>query len=1159
MDDLTRDSASGAPTLPVAAGLLAGRYDVRRRLGRGAVKEVYLARDRRLDRDVALAIVVGGGGDDAARARVAREAQATGRLGDHPNIITVYDSGEHDGVPYLVLRAMDGGSLADLLARERPSIPEAIRLGSEIAAALAHAHAHGVIHRDVKPDNVWLTADGDAALGDFGIAHVDGAHRLTTEGSVIGTLRYLSPEQARGEAVSPASDLYALGITLYELLTGRTPFTDPDPSALLAQHLVSPPQPPSDHEPAIPPALERLVLDLLAKRPEDRPAAAGTVAGALAAMLAGPAEYVPASRGNLVGRDATMARLSAAWEQALAGRPRIVVLTGEPGIGKTRCAEELARRVERTGGGVAWGVCAEPGGASAYWPWTRALRELGSTQAGGPLEQLLGGHPSAAATLSGPELDEARFRLFDAVATALDRSSRERPLLVMLEDLHWADRSSLDLLVHVARELRTGRILVAATCRSAPGADAAGVLAELARRPAFERVELRGLDVDDVGRYVALVTGRRTNGAIARTLHARTGGNPFYLSEVVRLLSEEGSFEDAVARGPVLPDAVREVVTARVQHLPDPTRAAVDAAAVAGLEFDAALVARVAGLSRGELLEALEPAVAQHIALAPPSQTGTWSFTHGIVRDVVYDALPVARRADLHGRLAALLDERRRRGRAQPAAELAHHRLEAARAGGDAEPAMRASLDAADDAVGRLAHAEAAVHFDGALEAADLADLADDLERCRILLRAARARRDAGQLDAAETRHRAAADVARQAGSAELFAEAVLGTTEWQSYGAFDEEPVALLREALALLPERDGALRAAVLGRLALRLDAQREQGRREELLDEAVAMARRLGDAPTLTRLLALSSLVRWMSPSPERRTADAAESIVLAQASGDRDSALWAHAIRFADCFRSGDLAAVDGELDAYARLARDLRHPYYGWCLTMMRATRATFDGRLDEAERLATEAVERNRVHEPDAEQEYTVQLLTLAVARGRPGAVDRAPLQGFAERYPDLPMWRAIAAFAACAAGDHDAARASFELLARDDFAAAAHDTDAVCTLSLAAETCFALDDVARAPVLLDLLRPHGDHVVLVERGWAAWGAAAHQLALLAALAGDEPLAASYVARALDLTRAWGARPWELRTLLAARRLGLARPQDGERTRALAGDLGVTA
>ncbi|MDX6678193.1 MAG: hypothetical protein QOE31_2245, partial [Solirubrobacteraceae bacterium] len=283
MDDVTSDT----PTLPSAlsgvAGLVAGRYQVRKRLGRGATKEVYLAYDERLDREVALAIVVGAS-SDLARARVTREAHVTGRLGDHPHVITVYDSGELDGLPYLVLRAMDGGSLADLLARERPPFDETIRLGGQIAAALAHAHAHDVIHRDVKPDNVWLSADGGAALGDFGIAFQSGQERLTAEGVVVGTVRYMAPEQIRGRDIGTPCDLYALGVTLYEMVTGRAPFTAADPTQVMAQHLSATPPAPSARVPAVPPSLERLILELLAKDPAQRPPSAADVAAALVAM-----------------------------------------------------------------------------------------------------------------------------------------------------------------------------------------------------------------------------------------------------------------------------------------------------------------------------------------------------------------------------------------------------------------------------------------------------------------------------------------------------------------------------------------------------------------------------------------------------------------------------------------------------------------------------------------------------------------------------------------------------------------------------------------------------------------------------------------------------------------------------------------------------------
>ena len=243
MDETCDPLPTFASDLPADGFLIADRYHVRRRLGRGSSKEVYLAYDERLDREVAVALVIGAPQGSTARARLEREARVTGRLGDHPNVITVYDTCEVDGVPCLVMRAMAGGSLAEALDRGRLGLADAVRIGRDIAVALAHAHAHGVVHRDVKPANVWLDEHGGGALGDFGIAHVEGADRLTSEGALLGTVRYMSPEQIRGAEVGPASDLYSLGVTLYELVTGRPPFTATEPQHVLTQHLTEPPPP----------------------------------------------------------------------------------------------------------------------------------------------------------------------------------------------------------------------------------------------------------------------------------------------------------------------------------------------------------------------------------------------------------------------------------------------------------------------------------------------------------------------------------------------------------------------------------------------------------------------------------------------------------------------------------------------------------------------------------------------------------------------------------------------------------------------------------------------------------------------------------------------------------------------------------------------------
>ena len=1055
-----------------------------------------------------------------ARPASAHEARVTGRLGDHPNVITVYDSGETDGVPYLVLRAMTGGSLAEALAREpgaRPGIGEAVRIAREIALALTHVHAHGIVHRDVKPDNVWLAADGSAALGDFGIALVLDRDSGGAEAGVIGTPRYLSPEQARGSPVGPACDLYALGVTLYELVTGRTPFDGDSTAEILAHHLATPPPPPSDHAASIPAELERLILDLLAKDPAARPASAQAVADLLAGIAA--AADTAAGAGVIVGRERVLERIGAAWSAALAGRPQIVALTGEPGIGKTRCAEELARQVARAGGRVAWGLCSEPEAAAAYRPWLRALEQLAPGDAS-PLR--------SAAPDPSSSLGEARLRRFDAVAGQLRALAARHALLVVLEDLHWADRSSLELLAHVARELRDARLLILLTYRDDELAPSA-TLAEIARRPAFERIELRGLEPGEVARYAALVTGAAADPQLAGALHARTGGNPLFVGEVVRLLADEGGLE----HGTVIPGRVRDVVTARLERLPLTTRAVLDAAAVAGVQFGATLVAGAAEVSRAELVDALEPAVA-HRVVAVDAAPGSWWFSHAIVRDVIEAALPAARRARLHARIGELLERRRARGQAQPAAEIAHHCIAAARAGGDPQPALDASLAAAAEARAGLAHSEAAVHYGDALEAAELAEL-DAPRRCEIMLQLAEMRQNAADIETARHRYAEAAAIADAAGRPALFAEAVLGYARWQQYGAVDRRAIELLEAALGRLDDDDSALRARLLGRLAIRLHPRDSDARRAELMDAAIAMSRRLGDRAVLAQLLRDSAALHHGPGAAARRDADTAETIALAREAGDDEAMLWARAVRYVDAFGAGQIAAADAELAAYAQLAGSLRQPYYRWSATMMRAARATFDGRLDEGSELAAEAYELQRAHGLDSEEEYPVQRLVLALAADRPPPpADVERLRAVAERFLHLPLWRAIVTYLDWLDGDRDAAGRGLDLLARDGFAAALRDADALCVLALAAETCAGLGDAAHAAVLHELLAAHRDRNVVIERGWGALGAAAHGLGLLALTLGDRPLAADHLARALALHRRWRARPWEQRTLRAA-------------------------
>src|SRR6185503_11576675 len=476
---------AGRPAMP--ASIAGGRYELRRLLGEGGKKRVYLATDTRLERDVAIALIKTEGLDEAGLARVRREARAMGRLGDHPHIVTVFDVGEEDGRPFIVSQYMAGGSVDDLLqgaTQHRLPIDETLRIANELCRALQHAHECGVVHRDVKPSNVWLTADGTAKLGDFGLAVARDRSRLTVEGMMVGTVAYMPPEQALGRTPEPRTDLYAFGAMLYEMVTGRPPFLGDDAIAIVSQHLNTTPVAPSWHNGEVPRALEALVLQLLAKAPEDRPASAAAVRTTLASISSRSTIAVPGGEqanpldrlagGIFVGRETEIEELRRAVDDARGGQGRLVLLAGEPGIGKTRTASELGTYARVRGFQVLWGRSHETGGAPAYWPWVQIIRaylhdrdaqrvqsEMGTGAA--DIAQVVSEVRERLPDLPSPpalEPEQARFRLFDSITAFLRNATGTQPLVLILDDVQWADQPSLLLLQFLAREMGAARLLV---------------------------------------------------------------------------------------------------------------------------------------------------------------------------------------------------------------------------------------------------------------------------------------------------------------------------------------------------------------------------------------------------------------------------------------------------------------------------------------------------------------------------------------------------------------------------------------------------------------------------------------------------------------------------------------------------------------------------
>jgi hypothetical protein len=752
-----------------------GRYVVRRFLGEGGKKRVFLAYDSLLDREVAFALIKSEGLDEVGRERVRREAQAMGRLGAHPHIVSVFDLGEEAGQPFVVTELMGGGDVEGLIEAAdegRLALDRAIEIAVETVRGLEFAHAQGIVHRDLKPGNVWLTVDGRAKIGDFGLAVAVDRSRLTQAGMMVGTVSYMPPEQATGGEVGPHSDLYSLGAMLYEMVCGRPPFVGDESVAIIGQHLNTAPVAPSWHRPECPAALEVLILQLLAKNPRERPGSATAVRETLERLEAEP-EAAPAAEGEravnapgpiygrtFVGREHELAQLKDAFDAALSGQGGLVMVVGEPGIGKTALCEQLETYAVLRGGQTLVGHCYEEGSLSQpYLAFVEALRAYVLTREEADLRSDLGDGAGVVARIvseiggrlhveppaaSSPEDD--RWRLLEAVSAFLRNASSAKPLVVVLEDLHWADRGTLDLLQHLARGLQGARLLVVGTYRDVDVDRAhplSAALGELRRSASLQRIALGGLTVDEVHRMISAVVGQQGRRSIAEAIYRQTEGNPLFVQEVIRLFAEEGLVKreggrwipptDTLAEARI-PEGLRDVIGKRLSHLSDHTNQLLASASVIGRDFDLAVLRAVAGIDDEQLETSIEEAVGVGV-LEERAQTGSvrYRFAHAFFRQTLYEEIIAPRRLRQHQQIARALETHYAARLEEHAAELAEHFAQSTDHA-DLAKAVHYYRLAAQRATSMFAYTEAASHLERGLAVQDVLEPADQRERLELLL-----------------------------------------------------------------------------------------------------------------------------------------------------------------------------------------------------------------------------------------------------------------------------------------------------------------------------------------------------------------------------------------------------------------------------------------
>jgi hypothetical protein len=869
----------------------------------------------------------------------------------------------------------------------------------------------------------------------------------------------------------------------------------------------------------------------------------------------------PGSRA-LVGRDREAAELAAGLEDAIGGRGRLFLVAGEPGIGKTWLAEQLATRAAGHATRVLWGRCWEGAGAPPFWPWGQvvgALAEgldeqtlaawLGAGAA--QVAQLVPGLGERLGTTAPPaaasrESDAARFSLFEATTGFFKHASSAQPLLLILEDLHAADEPSLLLLQFLARDLRGARLLVVGTFRAVVterSARIGGAVGELVREG--QLLNLRGLDRKEVHALIEVLSGVVPSPARVAAVHATTEGNPLFVRETVRLLATRGALEGP-GRVPI-PGTIRAVIQRRFAPLSANAVQVLSAAAVVGREFDLSLVGSACELPAERVLGGLWEAVALGVAEAPGT-VGRFRFSHSLIGEVLYERLPIPARAQLHRQVGAAIEREYGTGPGAQLTELARHFTEAA-ATGEAARALAYARRAGERAMGMYAYEEAAAEYQRALHALKFAG-PDEPLRCELLLRLGEAQARASDDQQAEESCRRAAEIARRLGAPEQLARAALGLGERQVEGGLvNRQLVALLQEALDGLGPEDSALRARLLARLSLELIFSDETDRTESLSLEAVAMARRLADPAALRTALATRWMAVWGPDGLAERTTLGAEMLRVARATGDRELELDGHANRAASSLESGDLQAVLAEIAAHARLAEELPVALHRWAATTMRALRALLDGAFDDAEWLAEEAVSL----QPSRPNVMFTHLVQVALLRWEQGRLEelRDRLRGVVDRFPRADFARAWLSLADAEAGRGDDARRGLRSLV-EQLPQRPRNGIWLPAVALAAVLAARLNEPEAAASLSTLLGPWAGHVVAftASQPVACHGSASFYLGLLATVTARWAPAAEHFEAATVAHDRLGARPLLARTRYEYARMLLARDQDTDRRRA---------
>jgi hypothetical protein len=861
--------------------------------------------------------------------------------------------------------------------------------------------------------------------------------------------------------------------------------------------------------------------------------------------------------------------------RAAAGTGRLVLIGGEPGIGKSRLADELAGQAREAGHVVLWGRGWEDAGAPPYWPWVQILRsyirgsdvEAVRRQLGSGAEDVVQMLPELPEYIAGleprpaTESDTARFQLFDSTTTFLRNAASARPILAVIDDLHAADTPSILFLRFVASQLGDMHLLVVGTYRDValtPEHPLTTALVDLTREPITRLLTLPGLDLGSLSDFIGAETGLVPDPRAVAAVWRETKGNPLFVREAVRLLSAEGRL-DAAAELPSLrievPAGVREVIARRIGHLTDTATRALALGAALGPEFSLDLLRAVDEDPVDDVMGAVDDAVAAGLLLAVSGAPGRYRFSHDLVRETLYDDLSPGTRVRLHRQIADVLEEHYASSLEAHLPELAFHYYEAAR--GDAAVVAKAidyAAQAGQRASRALAYEEGARHFRMALALLDLVEAPSEEQRVDLLLYLGDVQARAGDSGSRET-FLHAEDLARRSGTPQQLARAALGIggrLPWARPGN-DTRLIPALQDALALLGDADHRLRIRLLSRLACAYRSSPDKRDQSNALSrQAVDLARQLDDPATLSYAMAARYWATWWPENTPDRLPLAEEMVEVATAGGDAERIIDAELMLYIAYSEIGRMSEARRKLRDVIRVANDVRAltPWQRWLGLAPVSALALLDGDYDRA----AELLEREAASElpsttnRDDVSAWRMQNFLLAREQARVGGVEGL-VRAAVEEFPWYPCHRAALVLLLIDLQRLDEARAVYADLAVDEFQAIYRDCEWLFGMALASEACALLDAREEAAVLYEQLAPFsGSHAIAHTEG--SMGATDRYLGLLAETLGREEDAVTHFEAGMDLNERMGALPWIAHTQVDLARVLRARGQRGDDRRA---------